>query len=107
MLREIRLHQDGACKSAPAGAPGDLGKQLKGAFGCAEIGKPELRVGGSHSHKRAALEVVPLGKYLGAHKDIPAAWRKGVQHVLKGSFAAGRIAVQPGDARFGKKSAQA
>ena len=59
-----------------------------------------------HAHQRDAVNVVTLGDHLRAHEDVEVPLAKIVEDVFELAFAGHRIAVEPGDFRFGKLAVQ-
>ena len=91
---------------ATPGAAGDLGEQLEGALGGAEVGQAEREIGADHAHQRDAVHVVALGDHLGADQQVDFAGLERAQHALEVGVAAHRVAVHASDARGGKRGVQ-
>ena len=64
------LHDDHAFEVTPAGATGDLGEQLEGAFGGAEVRQLQREVGVDDAHQGHAREVEALGDHLRAEEHV-------------------------------------
>src|SRR5690606_42073957 len=58
---DLGLHQHPTGFLSPARASGDLGEQVEGALGRAEIRQRQRGVGEHHAHQRHAGKIVPLG----------------------------------------------
>ena len=102
-LGVVALHQHPAGVLPAAGAAGDLGEQVKGALGGAEVGQRQRGVGQHHAHQRHAGKVVALGHHLGAHQHVdlsPGERREQVGQLFRG---AGGVAVEPGHPRLRKR----
>ena len=70
VIQVVRLHQYASGQFATAGAARDLGKQLKDAFGGAEVGQAERMIDPQHADQRDAVDVVAFGDHLRADQQI-------------------------------------
>ena len=83
-----------------------LRQELKGTFGSAEIGEAQCKIRSDHSHQRHAVDVMPFGHHLRAHEDVDLARVELVEYALTIMSPPNRIAVEPTDARRGKRLMQ-
>ncbi len=95
VIGKICLQDYFARQIAPTGSSGDLGKQLEGAFGGAEIRKSERKVGAYDADQRYSVHVVTLGDHLCAHQQIEFARIKSIEHAFEVFAPPHSIAVQP------------
>src|ERR1700722_13925546 len=102
VLWVVGLDQDAARKIASAGASGDLGEELEGAFGGTEVGQMERRGGADDADERDALEVVAFGEHLRANEDVDGAAREGAERFLILALGASGVTVETRDARTGE-----
>src|SRR6185503_20036519 len=98
MLRIQRLNDRLARTLAASGSPRDLGQQLEGPLGGAEIGHPEADVGRHDAYEGDPRKVVPLRDHLRADEDVDVALAELGPQCRERAFAADRIAVQPREA---------
>ena len=106
VILEISLQNDFAGSLAASGASGDLGEELEGALGGAEVGQAECGVGSDHSHERHSVNVMAFGDHLGADEQVEFAFVQGVQRALEIFVAANGVAVEAGDARLREHAVQ-
>src|SRR5262249_44944048 len=106
VVRIISLQDDFARGLAAACASGDLGKQLEGALGSAKVRKAQGEIRANNPNKCYAVNVVPFGDHLRAHKQIDLSGVKLVEHAFKIVAGAHGIAVQAANARLRKSSMQ-
>src|SRR6476619_4991391 len=70
MIRVISLNQNFAGQITASGSTSDLGQQLEGPLGGAEIGQRQTGVDRYHTNQRNIWEIVTFGEYLGADQHI-------------------------------------
>ncbi len=97
-VRRVGLDEDLALRFAAAGAAGDLGEQLEGALGGAEVGQVEREVGIEHADQGDVGEVESLGDHLGADEDVELLAAEVAQGVAELVLALHGVGVHPGDA---------
>src|ERR1700747_440843 len=101
------LNKYAAGQFAPAGAASNLGHQLEGAFGGAEVRHSQRTVGADDSHERDAVKIVAFGEHLRADKNIQRAVRECAQRFLVLALVARGVACERGEAGVGKFLTQA
>ena len=87
VILKISLQHDFAGRLAASGASGNLGEELEGALGGAEVGEAESDVGTDDADQRDAVNVVALGDHLRADEQIEFAFvqsRSGCARSLRG-----------------------
>ena len=94
---------DFAGEVAAAGASGDLGDELEGAFGGAEVvGDAERAVGGEDTDEGDIGEVEAFGNHLGAEEDVGLFGAEGGEEFVVAVAAGGGVGVHPDDAGGGE-----
>ena len=76
-----------------ARATGDLGDELEGALGSAEIGQRQRRIAADHADERDVRIVEPLGDHLRAEHHLKLAAPKSAKRLLVILAAAHRVAI--------------
>src|SRR5690348_11825003 len=104
-IKSLDEHATG--EVAAASAAGDLGEQLKGALGRAEVRQTERGIGADHADQSDTLKIVALGEHLCADENVERAAGESAKRFLILALGAGGVAVEAGDARTGKFFAQA
>src|SRR5260370_31389784 len=94
------LNKYPAGQFAAAGAASDLGHQLEGAFGGAEVRHGQRTVGADDSYERDAMKIVAFGEHLRADKNIQRAVSESAERLLELALGARGVAVQARDAAF-------
>lgn len=97
------MDEDFAFEFAASGAPGDLGEELEGALGGAEVGDVEADVGVEDTDEGDVGEVEAFGDHLGADEDVDFFRFEGEQGVAEGVFFAHDVGIDAGEAGFGEE----
>ena len=97
------LHDHRALEPSAARAARDLGEELEGALGGAEIRQLEREVGVEDPDQRHAREVQALGDHLGAEQDIQLARPEVGEDLAEAVLARHGVRVDAGHARAGEE----
>ena len=97
------LHDDHALEVAAARAAGDLGEELEGAFGGAEVRQLQREIGVDDAHQRHAREVEALGDHLRAEEHVVSAGAEIREHLPEEVLLAHRVGVDAGHAGAGEE----
>jgi hypothetical protein len=96
------LDDDFSGHRSAAGAAGDLGEELEGAFAGAEVGGVEGEVGVEDADEGDVGEVESFGDHLGAEENVDLFGAEVAEGVAEGVFSAGGVGVEAGDFGGGK-----
>lgn len=102
----VGLDEDFTFDFAASGASGDLGEELEGAFGGAEVGEVEGEVGIENADEGDVGEVEAFGDHLGADEEVDFLGAEVAQGVAELVFAVHDVGVDAGDASGGEDGAQ-
>ena len=91
--RREGLDEDFALHFAAAGAAGDLGEELEGAFAGAEIGHVQGEIGVDDPDQGDVGKVQAFRDHLGADEDVDLAGAKSVERFAVGVFAGHGVGV--------------
>ncbi len=98
----MRLHDRLARHFAAAGAPGDLGQELKRALRGSEIRHPEPDVGRDHTHERNPRKIVALGNHLRPDQHVNRAVAEAREQISEGAASPNGVPVDSRDTRAGQ-----
>ena len=99
MKRSEGLDEDFALDVAAAGAAGDLGEQLEGAFAGAEVRDDAGQVGVDDPDQRDVRKMQALGDHLRADEDVDLAGAEVAQDAAIILLPLQRVGVHARDAR--------
>ena len=99
----VGLDDDESGEVAPSGASGDLGDELEGAFGGAEVGDMESDVGLDDADEGDLGEIESLGDHLGADEDVEFAGAELFEDALVGVLGGHGVGVHARDAGLGEE----
>ena len=105
VLRGVGLDQDASRGLGSPGSACDLGEELKGALGGAEIGVVQPDIREHDTHELHARKVVPLGHHLGSDQDIDLVVVEAPQSLLGMASALRGVAVEASGSRSRKSDA--
>jgi hypothetical protein len=97
----VGLQDDFAGCVGAACAAGDLGEQLEGSFGCAEVWKGEALIGKCDADERHCGDVVSFGDHLCAHQHVDLAAPQAIENRLD-TVPGSRVTVEPSNAGLGE-----
>jgi hypothetical protein len=101
------LHNDPSGAITAAGASGNLGNELKGAFWSTEVRQHQTGIYGNNTNQRDIGKIMPFGNHLCPNEDVEAAGGKIVKNALESTTPPRRIAVETRNGQGGKQFAQA
>ena len=99
-VRGAGLNEDFAFQFAASGASGDLGEELEGALGGAEVGDVETDVGVENAYQGDVGEVEAFGNHLSTYEDVDFFRFEGEQGIAQGVFFAHDVGIDAGEAGF-------
>ena len=105
MVGRACLHHDATAKRPATAAARHLRDKLAGAFGGAEVGQMERRIGVDDADEHHARKVEALGDHLRADKDVDLAGTKGVERLLVAAPGSHRVGIHAGHAGAAESTA--
>jgi hypothetical protein len=99
MIGLVRLEDDLAGRVGAACSTGDLGEQLEGSFGCAEVWEGKALIGERDTNERDRGDVVAFGDHLCADQHVDFARSQSIENLLD-AVSRCRVAVEPSDPGF-------
>ncbi len=103
----IGLDEHFAGEVSATGSAGDLGEELKGAFGGAEVGQAKRKVCTDHADEGDAVNIVAFGDHLGADEEVDFTGMEAGKKALHVHASTNRVAIHSPDASVGKEFLEA